>query len=114
MATLRYSIALILGIALPYALQRWDRRRLGPEQQAAAWNGASWGAALYAFGPLSMLGWAWVTRQRFWAWEERSGLPLALLYSVGVLLAGLLVAVSLVLTIAGLDYAFALATGTEP
>ncbi|WP_437678729.1 transcriptional regulator [Sorangium sp. So ce131] len=62
MSALRFVIQIVLGIALPLALQRWDRRRLTPEQQASCWNGATWGAALYAFGPLSMLGWFWVTR----------------------------------------------------
>ena len=52
-----------LGIVVPLALQRWDKRRLSVAQREAAWNTASWGAALYAFGPLSMLGWCWVTRR---------------------------------------------------
>jgi hypothetical protein len=33
--------------------------------RARCWNSATWGAALYAFGPLSMLGWCWVTRPRY-------------------------------------------------
>jgi hypothetical protein len=56
-------IELACGIGLPLALQRWDRSRLSPEQRARSWNTATWGAALYAFGPLSMLGWGWVTRR---------------------------------------------------
>jgi len=60
---LRYLLQMALGIALPLAVQVWDKRRLDPEQRERAWNGASWGAALYAFGPLSMLGWCWVTRR---------------------------------------------------
>lgn len=104
MQTLRFSLSMILGIALPYALQRWDRHRLTPEQRAAAWNGASWGAALYAFGPLSMLGWVWVTRARFSAWRRRNR-ALALLKSAGLLLAGLAVAVALFAVIAGVDWA---------
>jgi hypothetical protein len=60
--TLRFVIQLALGIALPLALQLWDRRRLTPLQRAVCWNGATWAAALYAFGPLSMVGWCWVTR----------------------------------------------------
>src|SRR5687767_7974006 len=66
MKTLRYVVQLVLGIALPLLLQRWDKRRLSPERRDRAWNTASWAAALYAFGPLSMLGWAWVTRRDLW------------------------------------------------
>ena len=58
-----FIIELAVGIGLPLALQRWDRGRLTPEQRARSWNGATWGAALYAFGPLSMAGWGWVTRK---------------------------------------------------
>jgi hypothetical protein len=60
---LRFVLQMALGIVLPLALQAWDKRRLSPERRERAWNGASWGAALYAFGPLSMLGWCWVTRR---------------------------------------------------
>ena len=82
MKILRYIVQLALGIALTLALQRWDRRRLSAERQAAAWNTASWGAALYAFGPLSMLGWCWVTRR---GWR---GIVLGV-SSTGLLLAAL-------------------------
>jgi hypothetical protein len=60
---LRFILQMALGIVVPLAIQRWDRRRLSPAQRESAWNTASWGAALYAFGPLSMLGWCWVTRR---------------------------------------------------
>src|SRR4051794_10090606 len=70
MKTLRFALQIVLGIALPLAAQLWDRRRLSPEQREACWNGATWGAALYAFGPFSMLGWCWVTRG---TWRGRSG-----------------------------------------
>ncbi len=60
------AIMMILGIVLPLAVQLWDKRRLSAEQRAQAWNFASWGAALYAFGPASMLGWIFVTRTRGW------------------------------------------------
>jgi len=52
-----------LSIALPLLVQWLDKKRLRPEQRDRAWNVASWGCALYAFGPLSMLGWGWVTRK---------------------------------------------------
>ena len=52
MDTLRYTLVLILGMALPYAVQRWDRRRLSPHHRAGAWNGVSWASALYGFGPV--------------------------------------------------------------
>ncbi len=60
------AIMMILGIALPLVVQLWDKRRLSGEQRARAWNFASWGAALYAFGPASMLGWIFVTRRKWW------------------------------------------------
>src|SRR5262245_26192373 len=63
MKVLRFLVQLALGICLPLAVQIWDKRRLSAEQREAAWNAATWGAALYAFGPLSMLGWCWVTRR---------------------------------------------------
>ena len=57
---------MVASIVVPLALQLWDRRRLSPEQRARCWNVATWGSALYAFGPLSMLGWCWVTRRPWW------------------------------------------------
>jgi hypothetical protein len=56
---------MVLSIVLPLLLQLWDKRRLDDEQRARSWNVASWGSALYAFGPMSMLGWSWVTRPRW-------------------------------------------------
>jgi hypothetical protein len=103
MHTLRFAVSLILGIALTYAVQRWDRGRLPPERRASAWNGASWGAALYAFGPLSMLGWSWVTRQRFRAWRRRDGLAVAVAWSAVVLLAGLAAAGAILVAVGGID-----------
>jgi hypothetical protein len=77
--TLCFVIELAVGIGLPLAVQLWDRGRLSPEQRARSWNGATWGAALYAFGPLSMLGWGWVTR------KSALGLGLGILTGVGLL-----------------------------
>ncbi len=62
MRVLRYVVSIGLGIALPLALQLWDRRRLDADQRARAWNGATWAGSLYAFSVFSMLGWFWVTR----------------------------------------------------
>ena len=50
------SILLTLGLQL--LLRAWTP----PERRARGWNQATWGAALYAVGPLSMLGFCWVTR----------------------------------------------------
>jgi hypothetical protein len=63
MLILRFLLNQILGIGLTYALQRWDKRRLSPEQRERTWNTPSWVLALWWFGPLSMLGWGWVTRR---------------------------------------------------
>jgi hypothetical protein len=103
MKTLELLIQMILGITVPLAAQRWDRRRLSAEQRERAWNGASWGAALYAFGPISMLGWCWVTRRGARVFSRASALAIAL----GV---GSLVVVSLALTLLGylLDLALGL------
>jgi hypothetical protein len=62
MEVLRASLVMVVGFVLPWLLQRADRRRLDPEARARAWNFSSWGSAIYAFGPLSMLGWCWTTR----------------------------------------------------
>lgn len=109
LATLRLTLSIILGIALPLALQRWDRGRLGEAPRAYAWNTASWAAALYAFGPLSMLGWLWVTR---YPYRRARGLSLArgLARSALVLLAGLLATLLLFAIIAGADALIGLAT----
>ena len=60
----RFLTALTLGIVLPLVVQRLWWARLSPERRRTGWNGASWAAALYAFGPLSMIAFAWVTRRR--------------------------------------------------
>lgn len=58
------SFAIVLNILLPLGLQAWDRRRHG-DTFRSNWSIATWGASLYAFGTLSMLGWMWVTRPRW-------------------------------------------------
>jgi hypothetical protein len=110
MHTVRFVLSLVLGIALTYLVQRWDRRRLTLDQLERAWNGASWGAALYAFGPLSMLGWVWVTRQEVRAWWRRNP---ALAVGRGLLLivAGLALAVAIFAVIWGADYLTGLLSG---
>src|SRR5690606_14809989 len=62
-AVLRVVIQMVLAIVLTVALQLAVRARLPAERRARGWNGASWGAAVYAFGPASMLGFFWVTRR---------------------------------------------------
>ncbi|MFO0757138.1 MAG: transcriptional regulator [Byssovorax sp.] len=129
MNTLRYLIDLVLGIALPLLVQRWDRRRhppaipprgmlaravaatiMTPEQRAGAWNSASWAAALYAFGPLSMLGWAWVAHHDLPRWRGR-GPGAAIGLSLLVLAAGLAWALLLSGVIVVADELFARAVG---
>ncbi|MFT3768929.1 MAG: transcriptional regulator [Minicystis sp.] len=107
MNTLRFVIQIVLGIALTFMVQRWDCRRLAPEREARAWNGATWGAALYAFGPLSMVGWAWVTRARTAEWEQESGGPVMLLKSLGLLALGLVAGAVIAMVIFGVDWAIA-------
>lgn len=77
-------VMMVLGIVVPLLLQLWDKRRLDEDGRARAWNFASWGAALYAFGPLSVLGWFWVTRR---GWRRLYGL--AALVVIAALLTGI-------------------------
>ncbi len=91
MKTLLYSLLFALNLGLPLAVQIWDRRRLTSRQRARSWNGASWGSALYVAGPLSMIAWAWVTRNEWTRWRQ-DGLGAALGRSALVLAAGLGVA----------------------
>jgi len=54
----------ILNIVVPYAIVRYDRSRLHPDQLARAWNRPSFACAIYFFGPLSIPAHFWVTRRR--------------------------------------------------
>jgi hypothetical protein len=64
MKALRLLTTSILGIVLTLLIQRWDKKRLDDDQRARSWNYATQAQALFNFGPLSMLGWGWVTRRR--------------------------------------------------
>ncbi|MEM9691143.1 MAG: hypothetical protein AAGA56_01235 [Myxococcota bacterium] len=75
----RYLFLVVASIAIPAAVQWWDRRRLSAGRRARGWNTASWWAALYQFGVLSMLGYIFVTRR---PWLR---CPLAGLWTAGVL-----------------------------
>jgi hypothetical protein len=103
MNTLRFVLDVVVGMALSYAVQRWDRRRLPPYYRDGAWNSVTWAFALYALGPYSMIPWVWVTRHEFWMWQRRDGLMVALLRSAGLLLVGVLAAGVLVAVVLGLD-----------
>lgn len=87
MKVARTVLMIVLGIAFPLLLQLWDKRRLDDEARARSWNFASWACALYAFGPLSLLGWYWVTRR---GWRRVYGLPAALLVAVAITLVDVL------------------------
>lgn len=91
----RLLLQMVLGIVLPLAAQLLDRRQLDAEQRARAWNGASWGAALYAFSVFSMLGWYWVTRR---GWRR--------------LVYGPLATVALIIVLEAADFAFRAVTGS--
>lgn len=109
MRTLRFVISLSLGILLPLAIQLRVRRGLSAEQRAAAWNAATWGAALYAFGPLSMVGFlSVVARVAPLGWLKRLGPAVA-----GVLggAAGVVVAAAVMALVAGVDGLIARALG---
>lgn len=74
---LRVVLQMVLSIALTVAAQVALRRRQSPEQRERRWNGATWGAAVYAFGPLSMFAFFWVVRG-----PGARGVALALAYGV--------------------------------
>ena len=110
MKTLLTTLAIVLNIALPLALQIWDKRRLTPRQRARSWNAASWGSALYVAGPGSMIAWAWVTRNE-WARWRRQGLAAALGRSLLVLVVGLVIAALIYLIVVGAVTGLATALG---
>lgn len=52
--TLIVALGLLLNALLPYLIVRFDLARLSEERLARAWPDASFLAAVYAFGPLSL------------------------------------------------------------
>ncbi len=53
---------MVLGIVVPLGIQLLDRERMTREERAWVWTFASWGSAVYNFGPLSLVAWGYVTR----------------------------------------------------
>lgn len=62
MGVLFFVYNMIWGITLPLALQLLDRHHMSEEERERVWGFASWGSALYNFGPLSLVAWGYVTR----------------------------------------------------
>ncbi len=56
MAVFRVALQMALGILLTFGLQLLLRAWTTEARRARGWNSATWGCALYAFGPGSMLG----------------------------------------------------------
>jgi len=110
MKTLLLVLISLLNWALTLGVQLADHRRLTPAQRAAAWNGASWGVAVYWFGCFSMVPWAWVTRQQWRVWRER-GLHVALARSALLLACGLGAAALLVCVLVAAQDRLATALG---
>jgi hypothetical protein len=52
--TLIVALSLVLNALLPYLIVRRDLARLSEQRLARAWPQASFLAAVYAFGPLSL------------------------------------------------------------
>ena len=52
--TLIVALSLLLNALLPYLIVRHDLARLSDERLSRAWTHASFLAAVYAFGPLSL------------------------------------------------------------
>ena len=82
MDVLRVALGMVLSIVLPLMVQLVDRRLLRERGQDGPWNFATWGTALYAFGPLSMLAWSHLSRPRPWRWLMGPGWNAALLLMV--------------------------------
>jgi hypothetical protein len=76
-----FVINMVLGIAIPLAIQLLDRERMTREERAWVWGFASWGSALYNFGPLSLVAWGYVTRSPRYA----RGLAIGAAMAVGAL-----------------------------
>lgn len=51
---LSYAVQLVLGILIPWAIVRFDMKRLPPEQLGHAWTEASFWMSIVAFGPLCL------------------------------------------------------------
>lgn len=107
MKTLRLTLRIVLGIAIPLSIQLWHRRYLTPARRACAWNVATWGAALYAFGPFSLLGWFWVTR---WHGSRRQ----APVRAAGAIVLGIGAMAAASGVIFGIDQLVAAALGLPP
>lgn len=77
----------VTGIVISVGLQRWDRRRLSPEELTWVWNAATWGSAVYNFGVISLVAWGYVTRSPRYVVGLAHGVELALvaLFTQGLL-----------------------------
>jgi len=53
----------LLSMGLTYTFVRCDRLRMNEAQRNRSWNAASTGAAIFTFGPLSIVAHFWVTRR---------------------------------------------------
>jgi hypothetical protein len=78
MAVLHFALALVTGYALVVGVQLADRWLLQTVAvRARGWNYATWGAAVYWLGELSLLGWCFVARFRFDPWLRHVGVRAA-------------------------------------
>jgi len=57
-----FVFSLFWGVTIPLGLQLLDRASLTSREREWVWGFASWGSALYNFGPLSLVAWGYVTR----------------------------------------------------
>jgi hypothetical protein len=113
MKTLLVLVASVLNWGLTFGVQWWDRRRLDGAQRARAWNVATWGAAIFWFGLLSMVPWFWVTRGDWGAWRRsKDGVPL--IRAAWVLLKGVGAAVVLLVAMSLATEVFARVLGVDP
>jgi hypothetical protein len=118
MKILRTSVSIVLSLVLGCLALYWDRPRLTEAQRARAWGRTSWDDALHwcvfalnFYGVLSIIGWVWVTRQDVGAWKRR-GWGIAVLKSLGVLGAGVLCAIVLLVPIFVVDEVLRVLSGS--
>ncbi len=83
-----FLLQLTLGIALPWALVRWDMTRLAPARRARAWPDSSLLAAAVAFGPLCLP--FHFVKTRGWLWGLLLGALALLGCALGAALPGML------------------------
>ena len=83
------ALSFVLNAALPYAIVKYDLRRLDPERLSRAWTDASFLSAVLAFGPLSIPVHFTKTRRSWLGLALGLGLGAGAILCAGLVTAGL-------------------------